>query len=149
MALTSLIDGTSTVLKKDFLLFIVYHLLFINLRTTDQLHHHDISVPLTVLIMLLITHSAEKHFRYIFQQLPQYIKQNSHLRSAVKNALPLPSFVFARLLSLPTFYQMITYFLHIINSYFSIFQYFFIYFIQLSFNNNYFFIYFIQFTVPQ
>ncbi|MFZ2688312.1 MAG: hypothetical protein WAX60_02880, partial [Blautia wexlerae] len=67
-----------------FLLFIVYHLLFINLRTTDQLHHHDISVPLTVLIMLLITHSAEKHFRYIFQQLPQYIKQNSHLRSAVK-----------------------------------------------------------------
>lgn len=99
--------------------------------------------------MLLITHSAEKHFRYIFQQLPQYIKQNSHLRSAVKNALSLPSFVFARLLSLPTFYQIITHLLHIINSYFSIFQYFFIYFIQLSFNNNYFFIYFIQFITPQ
>ena len=71
--------------------------------------------------MLLITHSAEKHFRYIFQQLPQYIKQNTQLRSAVKNALSLPSFVFARLLSLPTFYQMITYFLHIINSYFVVF----------------------------
>jgi len=99
--------------------------------------------------MLLITHSAEKHFRYIFQQLPQYIKQNSHLRSAVKNALPLPSFVFACLLSLPTFYQMITHFLHIINNYFLIFQYFFIYFIQLLFNNNYFFIYFIHFTAPQ
>ena len=99
--------------------------------------------------MLLITHSAEKHFRYIFQQLPQYIKQNSHLRSAVKNALSLPSFVFAHLLSLPTFYQMITYSLHIINSYFPIFQYFFIYFEQLLFDNNYFFIYFIQFIVPQ
>jgi len=81
--------------------------------------------------MLLITHFAEKHFRYIFQQLPQYIKQNTHLRSAVKNALSLPSFVFARLLSLPTFYQMITYLLHIINSYFVIFRYFFIYFRQL------------------
>lgn len=99
--------------------------------------------------MLLITHSAEKHFRYIFQQLPQYIKQNSHLRSAVKNALSLPSFVFARLLSLPTFYQMITHFLHIINSYFPIFQYLFICFRQLSFDNNYFFIYFIQFIAPQ
>ena len=81
--------------------------------------------------MLLITHFAEKHFRYIFQQLPQYIKQNTHLRSAVKNALSLPSFVFARLLSLPTFYQMTTYLLHIINSYFVIFRYFFIYFRQL------------------
>ena len=99
--------------------------------------------------MLLITHSAEKHFRYIFQQLPQYIKQNFHLRSAVKNALSLPSFVFARLLSLPTFYQMITLLSHIINSYFTIFQYFFIYFRQLLFDNNYFFIYFIQFIVLQ
>ena len=99
--------------------------------------------------MLLITHSAEKHFRYIFQQLPQYIKQNSHLRSAVKNALSLPSFVFACLLSLPPFYQMIAHFLHIINSYFSISQYLFIYFRQLSFNNNYFFIYFIQFIALQ
>ena len=99
--------------------------------------------------MLLITHSAEKHFRYIFQQLPQYIKQNTHLRSAVKNALSLPSFVFACLLSLLTFYQMITYLLHIINSYFVVFRYFFIYFIQLKFDNSRFFIYFTQFVVLQ
>lgn len=124
-------DKGSTVLKKDFLLFIVYHLLFINLRTTDQLHHHDISVPLTVLIIFAHYTSAENIFRYIFQQLPQYIKQNSHLRSAVKNALSLPSFVFAYLLSLPTFYQMITYFLHITNRISLFFQYFFIYFIPI------------------
>ena len=61
--------------------------------------------------MLLITHFAEKHFRYIFQQLPQYIKQNAHLRPAVKNAPLLPSFVFARLLSLPTFLPNINTFL--------------------------------------
>ena len=71
--------------------------------------------------MLLITHFAEKHFRYIFQQLPQYIKQNAHLRPAVKNAPLLPSFVFAHLLSLPTFYQILTHFLNIINSYFFLF----------------------------
>ena len=99
--------------------------------------------------MLLITHSAEKHFRYIFQQLPQYIKQNSHLRSAVKNALPLPSFVFACLLSLPTFLPNDNTFLAYNQQLFYYFQYFFIYFIQLSFNNNYFFIYFIHFTAPQ
>ena len=99
--------------------------------------------------MLLITHSAEKHFRYIFQQLPQYIKQNSHLRSAVKNALSLPSFVFAYLLSLPIFYQMITYFLHIINSYFSIFQYFFIYLYNYHLITIVFLSIFIQFTAPQ
>jgi len=78
--------------------------------------------------MLLITHSAEKHFRYIFQQLPQYIKQNSHLRSAVKNALPLPSFVFACLLSLPTFLPNDNTFLAYnqqLFSYFSIFLYLF------------------------
>lgn len=44
---------------------------------------------------------------------------------------------------------MIAHFFHIINSYFPIFQYFFIYFKQLLFDNNYFFIYFIQFIVLQ
>lgn len=64
-------------------------------------------ISATVLITLPFTHPAGKYFRYIFRALPQCI---------ISKCPPATLLCIHVLLYLPTFNQMITHILHIINS---------------------------------